>query len=179
MCSYPYVHFNAEKFDSRKVVKRHIKMKSGLNSLRCVTLPVAFATIVLTMVVFFEFAVANLLFESPCGPNKAYRQNILGSAETASSPMECSVLCLDKEKCRSFTYNRGDERCELSSGLERICSLLTVETGSTYYVVVSYATISPFFIFLPRYSNIPYALLYQPFQYWSKTQGIKYIFKNI
>ena len=104
-----------------------------------VAIPLAYGTLVLTLVVFCEFAVANLLFESPCGLNKAYRQNILGSATRERSNIECSSLCLANFACNSFTYNSGNGHCELSSGVEKNCSLLTPEADSIYYEAVSYA----------------------------------------
>ena len=91
------------------------------------------------LVVFCEFAVANLLFESTCGLNKAYRQNILGSAKTAKSDIACGSLCLANVACNSFTYNFVNGNCQLSTGVEKNCSLLTAETNSVYYEAVSYA----------------------------------------
>ena len=104
-----------------------------------VAIPLGYGTLVLTLVVFCEFAVANLLFESPCGPNKAYRQNILGSAKTARSDLACIGLCLANVACNSFTYNFGNRHCKLSSGVEKNCSLLTPEANAIYYEAVSYA----------------------------------------
>ena len=104
-----------------------------------VAIPLAYGTLVLTLVVFCEFAVANLIFEPPCGPNKAYKQNILGSAYTERSKTECSLLCLANVACNSFTYNSGNGHCELSSGVEKNCNLLTTEANAIYYQAVSYA----------------------------------------
>ena len=103
--------------------------------------PVAYGCLVLISVVFCEFAVANLLFRSPCGPDKAYRQNLLGSAEIAETEGVCSILCMRIDTCNSFTYNFGNRLCELSTGVEDTCNQLTMETDSKYYVAVSQTTI--------------------------------------
>ena len=112
-------------------------MKQGQISVGCLAMPCACLTLILTMLIYCEFAVANLLLESPCGPNKAYRQNAIGNAKTGTSRIECGLLCETNDACNSFTYNRGSGLCQLSTGLEKNCNLLTTETGSVYYVVVS------------------------------------------
>ena len=103
--------------------------------------PVAYGCLVLISVVFCEFAVSNLIFQSPCGQDKAYRENLLGSAEEAETKGACSILCLRIDTCNSFTYNLGNNLCQLSTGVENDCNQLTMETDSMYYVVVSQTTI--------------------------------------
>ena len=120
-------------------------MKRGHVSVGCFAMPLACVTLILTMVVYCEFAVANLLLESPCGPNKAYRQNAIGNTQTGISRIECGLLCETNDACNSFTYNRGSGLCQLSTGFEKNCNLLATETDSMYYVVVSNAT--PFISF--------------------------------
>ena len=44
--------------------------------------------------VYCELAVTHLLFQSPCGPDKAYRENLLGSAEKTATQGACCILCL-------------------------------------------------------------------------------------
>ena len=117
-------------------------MKRGQISLGGLALPFTCITLILTMLIYCEFAVANLLLESPCGPNKAYRQNVIGNAKTDTSRIECGLLCETNDACNSFTYNHGSGLCQLSTGLEKNCNLLTTETESMYYVVVSNATSS-------------------------------------
>ena len=115
-------------------------MKRGHVSVGCFAMPLACVTLILIMVVYCEFAVANLLLESPCGPNKAYRQDVIGNAKPGTSRIECGLLCEENDACNSFTYNRGSGLCQLSTGLEKNCDRLTTETGSMYYGVVSNAT---------------------------------------
>ena len=103
-------------------------------------MPLASITIILTMLVYCEFAVANLLLESPCGPNKAQRQNLLGNAKTGTSRIECGLLCETNDACNSFTYNRRSGLCQLSTDAEKNCNLLTDETDSMYFTAVSNAT---------------------------------------
>ena len=124
-------------------------MKPDRHVFRCVKLRVAYGAIILSLVVFSEHAIANLLFESPCGPNKAYKQDLLGVAKTTRNDMECSILCQINENCNSFTFNHGNGGCELSTGAQKTCSLLTSEADSIYYVVVSFASI---FSFCKQYS---------------------------
>ena len=112
-------------------------MKQGQISVGFFAMPLACVTLILTMLIYCEFAVANLLLESPCGPNKAYGQNLLRIAETGTSRIECGILCETNDACNSFTYNRGSGLCQLSTGVEKNCNLLTSETDSMYYVVVS------------------------------------------
>ena len=116
-------------------------MKTGRMSVGVVAIPLGYGSLILMLVVFCEFAVADLLFESTCGLNKAYRQNILGSAKTAKSDIACAGLCLANVACNSFTYNllitKGN--CQLSTGVEKNCSLLTAEANSKYYEAVSYS----------------------------------------
>ena len=116
-------------------------MKSGRISAGCFVTPVAYGCLVLILVVFCEFAVANLLFRSPCGPDKAYRQNLLGSAENAETEGVCSILCMRNDTCNAFTYNLGNTLCQLSTGVENDCNQLTTETDFKYYVAVSQTAI--------------------------------------
>ena len=102
---------------------------------------VACGCLVLISVVFCEFAVANLMLQAPCGPDKAYRENLLGSAEKTDTKVACSILCLRIDTCNSFTYNLGNNLCQLSTGVENDCNQLKTETDSMYYVAVSQTTI--------------------------------------
>ena len=115
-------------------------MKRGQISLGGLALPFTCITLILTMLIYCEIAVANLLFETPCGVNKAYRQNATGNAKTGTSRIECGLLCETNDACNSFTYNRSSGLCQLSTGLGKNCNLLTTEKDSMYYVVVSNAT---------------------------------------
>ena len=112
-------------------------MKSGRISAVCFVTPLAYGCLVLISVVFFEFAVANLIFQAPCGPDKAYQENLLGSAEKTDTKGACSILCLKDDTCNSFTYNLGNNLCQLSTGVENDCNQLKTETDSLYYVAVS------------------------------------------
>ena len=117
-------------------------MKSGCISAGCFVTPVAYGCLVLISVVFCEFAVAICgTFKSPCGPDKAYRENLLGSAEKTDTKEACSILCLRIDTCNSFTYNLGNNLCQLSTGVEDDCNQLKTETDSMYYVAVSQTTI--------------------------------------
>ena len=115
-------------------------MKRGQISVGCFAMPLACGTLILTMVIYCEFAIANLLLESPCEPNKVYRQNTIGNAETGKSRIECGLLCKKNGACNSFTYNRRSGLCQLSSDEEKNCNFFTDETDSMYYSVVSNAT---------------------------------------
>ena len=117
-------------------------MKSGRLSVGCFTSPLLHGSLVLVLVVYCEFAVASLLFQSPCEPNKAYRENNLGIAKTADTSGACSMHCLRNDACNSFTYNSGNGRCQLSTGVENICNMLAMETNSKYYVAVGCTTIT-------------------------------------
>ena len=117
-------------------------MKRGQVSFGCFALPLTCVTLILIMVVYCEFAVANLLLESPCEANKAYSQNLIGVAKTGMSRIECGLLCETNDACNSFTYNRRSGLCQLSTGLEKNCNLLTNESDSQYFTVVSKATSS-------------------------------------
>ena len=118
-------------------------MQSGRVSMGRVAITLAYSTLVITLLVFCGFAVANLQFESPCGPNKAYKEDLLGiSPVTGASRIECGLLCFENDDCNSFTYTHGQQSCVISTGLEKNCSLLTSETGSNYYEVVSYAKVT-------------------------------------
>ena len=117
-------------------------MKRGQISVGCFAMPLACGVIILIMTVYFEFAVANLLLESPCGTNKAYRQNPIGNAKTDMIRTECALLCEANDACNSFTYNHRSGLCQLSTGMEKNCNLLTDEADSQYFTVVSNATLS-------------------------------------
>ena len=116
-------------------------MKSGRISAGCFVIPIAYGCLVLISVVFCEFAVSNLLFRSPCGPDKAYRQNFMGSAKEAETLGACSTLCLGIDTCNSFTYYFGKRLCQLSTGVENNCDQLTTVPDSEYYVAVSQTTV--------------------------------------
>ena len=120
-------------------------------SVRCFAMPLACGVLILIMAVYFEFAVANLLLESPCGTSKAYRQNPIGSAKTGMSRIECGLLCETNDACSSFTYNRRSGLCQLSTGMEKNCNLLTNEADSQYFTVVRNATLS---VLLKQHSHI-------------------------
>ena len=115
-------------------------MTRGQISVGWLAMPLACSVLILIMAVYFEFAVAHLLLESPCGTNKAYRQNPIGSAKTGMSRIECGLLCETNDACNSFTYNRRSGLCQLSTGMEKNCDLLTNEADSQYFTVVSRAT---------------------------------------
>ena len=115
-------------------------MKRGQISVGCFTMPLACNALILIMVVYCEFAVANFLFESPCEANTAYRQNLIGIAKTGVIRTECGLLCEANDACNSFTYNRRSGLCQLSTGMEKNCNLLTHEADSQYFIVVSNAT---------------------------------------
>ena len=117
-------------------------MTRGQISVRCLAMPLACGVLILIMAVYFEFAVANLLLESPCGTNKAYSKNPIGSAKTDMIRTECALLCKANDACNSFTYNRHLGLCQLSTGMEKNCNLLTDEADSQYFTVVSKATLS-------------------------------------
>ena len=112
----------------------------GQISFGCLSMPLVCVALILIMVVYCEFAVANFLFESPCEANKAYRQNPIGNAKTDMIRTECALLCEANDACNSFTYNCRSGRCQLSTGMEKNCNLLTNETDSQYFTVVSNAT---------------------------------------
>ena len=105
-------------------------------------MPLVCGVLILIMVVYCEFAVANLLFESPCEAKKAYRQNIIGIAKTGMARTECGLLCETNDACNSFTYNRRSGLCQLSTGMEKNCNLLASEADSQYFTVVSNAAFS-------------------------------------
>ena len=115
-------------------------MTRGQISVGCFAMPLVCGVLILIMAVYFEFAVANLLLESPCGTNKAYRQDLIGSAKTGMSRIECGLLCETNDACNSFTYNCRSGLCQLSTGMEKNCDLLTNEADSQYFTVVSDAT---------------------------------------
>ena len=117
-------------------------MKRGQLSVGCFAMPLACRVPILIMAVYFEFAVANLLLESPCGTSKAYSQNPIGNAKTDMIRTECALLCEANDACNSFTYNRRTGLCQLSTGMEKNCNLLTDEADSQYFTVVSNATFS-------------------------------------
>ena len=124
-------------------------MKPGRLCVGHIIIPLAYGSLVLLLLVFCEFAVANLmLFQpSPCGRNKAYKHNLLGSPQTAEAVTACSILCQANDECISFTYNHGSRSCNLSTALERTCNQLTAETDSVYYGVVSWSIIFCFLLF--------------------------------
>ena len=128
-------------------------MKSGRLSVGCFTSPLVHGSLVLMLVVYCEFAVASLLFQSPCGPNKAYIENNLGIAKTADSSGACSMHCLRNDACNSFTYNSGNGRCQLSTGVENVCNMLPTETNSNYYVAVSCTAITLLFLWIVLFQN--------------------------
>ena len=129
-------------------------MKRVQISVGCFAMPLACGTLILIMVVYFEFAVANLLLESPCETNKAYSQNLIRTANTSMSRIECGLLCETNDACNSFTYNRRSGLCQLSTGKEKNCDLLTDEADSQYFTVVSIATLS---------ESLSYDMLTRPF----------------
>ena len=105
-------------------------------------MPLACVAHILIMVVYCEFAVANLLLKSPCEANKAYRQNLIGITKRGVSRIQCGLLCKTNDACNSFTYNRRSGLCQLSTGMEKNCKLLTNEADSQYFTVVSNSTLS-------------------------------------
>ena len=117
-----------------------IAMKRGQISVECIAMPLACNALILFMMVYCEFAVANFLFKSPCEANKAYRQNRIGTVTIDMIRTECALLCKKYEACNSFTYNRRSGLCQLSTGMETNCNLLTNEADSQYFTVVSIAT---------------------------------------
>ena len=116
-------------------------MKSGRISAGCFVMPVAYGCLVLISVVYCELAVTHLLFRSPCGPDKAYQENLLGSAGKTATQGACCILCLRIDTCNSFTYNLGNNLCQLFTGVENDCNQLKTETDSMYYVAVSQTTV--------------------------------------
>ena len=120
--------------------------RRGQISVGCFAMPLACGTLILIMVVYCEFAVANLLFQSPCEAKKAYRQNIIGIAKTSMSRTECGLLCKKNDACNSFTYNRRSGLCLLSTGIEKNCNLLTNEADSQYFTAVSNAAFSNWYV---------------------------------
>ena len=115
-------------------------MTRGQISVGCFAMPLACGVFLLIMAVNSKFAVAHLLLESPCGTNKAYRKNLIGSAKTGMSRIECGLLCETNDACNSFTYNRRSGLCQLSAGMDKNCDLLPNEADSQYFTVVSNAT---------------------------------------
>ena len=111
-------------------------------SVGCSAMPLACVALILIMVVYCEFAVANLLFKSPCEANKAYSQNLIGIPKTGLSRIQCGLLCKTNDACNSFTYNRRSGLCQLSTDREMSCDLLTNEADSQYFTVVSNSTLS-------------------------------------
>ena len=112
-------------------------MRSGEMAFSWFAATAVIGTLVLTAVVFCELDVEDLYFHSPCGAHTAHRHHLIGNAETATSTIECGILCLANDDCNSYTFNSGRQSCELSTGMEKDCSLLTVEADSTYHEVVS------------------------------------------
>ena len=111
-------------------------------SVGCSAMPLVCVALILIMVVYCEFAVANLHFKSPCEANKAYSQNLIGIPKTGLSRIQCGLLCKTNDACNSFTYNRRSGLCQLSTGMKRNCNLLPDEADSQYFTVVSKASLS-------------------------------------
>ena len=145
-------------------------------------MPLACCTLILIMVVYCEFAVANLFFKSPCEANKAYSQNLFGITKSRSR-IQCGLLCKTNDACNSFTYNRRSGLCQLSTGMEKNCNLLTNEADSQYSTLYMTNNMTlkrqrPFFV-LHEFISRPYIDSHISFMIkWHRFRGCSGPFPN-